>query len=63
MFIHGSRGTFYFYNEDVDGFLNGDGKAYLCIWAMETPHVVQSMIQAFVAVDPSAYLAPEIERG
>ena len=38
MLIHGRTGTVYFYN-DVRGFMNAYGEAYLSYWTQETPQV------------------------
>ena len=51
VFIHGRTGTFHFFQEEIEGFVNAYGEAYLGFWTTETPHVAEPMTTLPLAVD------------
>ena len=63
VFVHGRKGTLYFYQEEVDGFVNAFGEAYMGFWGVETPHVVPPDTPLPLPVDFSIYPAAALNRG
>ena len=63
VFVHGRTGTLYFYHEEVEGFVNAFGEAYLGFWGVETPDVVPPATPLPLPVDFSTYPAAALARG
>ena len=55
MFVHGRTGTLYYYQQEVEGFVNANGDAYLGFWEVETPSVVPPSTTLPLPVDLAAY--------
>ena len=55
IFVHGRTGTLYYYQEEVEGFINGYGEAYLGFWEVETPSVFPPATPLPLLVDLAVY--------
>ena len=63
VFVYRRTGTLDFYHEEVEGFVNAFGEAYLGFWGVETPHVVPPDTPLPLPVDFSTYPAAALDRG
>ena len=63
IFVHGRTGTLYYYHEEVEGFINADGDAYVVFWEVQTPSVVPPSTTLPLPSDLTAYPPGALNRG
>ena len=63
IFVHWRTGTLYFYHEEVGGFVNAYGEAYLSYWTQETPQLAPDVTPPSLMVDLAAYPSAAAEPG
>ena len=63
VFIHGRTGTLYFFQEEIEGFVNTYSEEYLGFWTTESAPLVRPMVPLLLLLDVSVYPASALERG
>ena len=55
IFVHGRTGTLYNYQEEVEGFINANGEAYIGFWEVEKASVIPPSRTLPLPADLAAY--------
>ena len=63
IFFHGRTGTSYYYQEEVEGYINAYGEAYLGFCEVETPSLIPASTRLPLPVDLAAYHLEALHRG